>query len=146
MTVPDLADPRPPYQQISADLRRRIRKGDPAAGDKLPSNKALAGQYGTSTETIRRALRVLTDEGLIKAHSTMGTFVMRAAGEPAPDVPAQLAELRGELVKLSEQAGDGQVLERIGRIEANLMDLYAKLGYEYPGRAPARRRRKAAGS
>ena len=105
MTVPDLADPRPPYQQISADLRMRIRKGDPAAGDKLPSNKALADQYGTSTETIRRALRVLADEGLIKAHSTMGTYVMRQDAAPL-STEERLAKLEKRFDDLECQVMD----------------------------------------
>ena len=70
MPVPDLADPRPPYLQIADELRRQINSGRYQPGDKLPSNKAMAADYRTSTETIRRALRALMDEGLVGAHST----------------------------------------------------------------------------
>ena len=86
--VPDLADPRPPYLQIADELRRQINNGRYQPGDKLPSNKAMAADYRTSTETIRKAL-ALTDEGLIGSHSTVGTFVLRLAAEPEPSETRQ---------------------------------------------------------
>jgi len=114
--VPDLADPRPPYLQIADDLRKQIKDGRYKPGDRLASNKAMAADYRCSTETIRRALRVLTDEGLVAAHSTLGTFVLRSSGEPEPgpevarmEEALQAAEARltrhidGEIAKLREE-------------------------------------------
>jgi GntR family transcriptional regulator len=72
------------YRQIAGDLRRRIQSGDPKPGERLPSHKALAARYETSTETIRRALEVLADEGLVGSRSTLGTYVLnRDAGARA---------------------------------------------------------------
>lgn len=115
MPVPDLADPRAPYLQIADDLRRQINAGRYKPGDRLPSNKAMAGEYSTSTETVRRALRVLTDAGLIGAHSTLGTFVLNPPAEAEPDPASRLeAEMRAGYAKLSE---------RIDYIEAQVMAL-----------------------
>jgi GntR family transcriptional regulator len=102
--IPDLADPRPPYLQISDDLRTRIGKGDPKPGERLPSNKALAQRYRTSTETVRRALRLLVDEGLIRAHSTLGTYVMRQDVAPGP--ADRLAALERRVDELECQLAD----------------------------------------
>lgn len=112
MPVPDLADPRPPYLQIADDLRRQINSGRYGPGDKLPSNKAMAADYRTSTETIRRALRALMDEGLVGAHSTLGTFVLRPAAEPEPDP---------DFVRLESALQD--VLRRLGKVEDRLTGL-----------------------
>jgi DNA-binding GntR family transcriptional regulator len=112
--VPDLADPRPPYLQIAGDLRRRIDGGEVKPGDKLPSNKALAARYRSSTETVRRALRVLADEGLIRAHSTLGTYVLRreAGGSTTP----------GDRLAALEQ--------RVDELECQLADTRAAAGLE----------------
>jgi GntR family transcriptional regulator len=111
--VPDLADPRPPYLQISDDLRTRIGNGDPKPGQRLPSNKALAARYRTSTETVRRALRVLTDEGLIQAHSTLGTYVMRQDAAPGP--ADRLAALEQRVDELECQLADTRAAAGLGQ-------------------------------
>lgn len=112
MPVPDLADRRPPYQQIAADLRAQIQRGKLQPGDRLPSNGQLAEEYSSSRETIRRALRVLTDEGLIAAHSTLGTFVLRPVADPEPSP---------EFVRLAAMLDD--VVGRLGKVEARLAEL-----------------------
>jgi DNA-binding GntR family transcriptional regulator len=113
VTVPDLADPRPPYLQISDDLRRRIGNGDPKPGERLPSNKALGVRYRSSTETVRRALRVLTDEGLVQAHSTLGTYVMRQ-DTPVPEPDARMKALE----------------DRVDQLECLMADTRAATGLE----------------
>jgi GntR family transcriptional regulator len=139
--VPDLADPRPPYLQIADDLRKQIRDGRYQPGDRLPSNKAMAGEYNTSTETVRRALRVLTDDGLIGAHSTLGTFVLKLPSEPGPspeitrlESALQEAEARltGEIARLREE---------LEYLEARVMALEgpAEAGERSPSDRPSAR-------
>jgi len=108
--VPDLADPRPPYLQIADDLRRQIKEGRYQPGDQLPTNKAMAGEYNSSTETVRRALRLLTDDGLIGAHSTLGTFVLRAPPEraPSPELVQMQAALEAAEARLTQHI-DGEI-------------------------------------
>jgi DNA-binding GntR family transcriptional regulator len=149
MQVPDDSDPRPLYVQIADDLRARITSGELPPPSRLPTLKDLASCYGVAVETVRNAIAVLATEGVVGGGSTRGNFVLKMPGEPEPAHGPALAELRKRVEEVSEQArsGDtGPLLERIGTIEANLMDLYGKLGYEYPGKAPGRRERKAAGS
>jgi GntR family transcriptional regulator len=107
--VPDLADPRPPYVQIADDLRKKIADGTYPPGAKLPSQRALADEYRTTTNTASRAVRMLADEGLVQPHSTMGTYVLRAPGgpEPSPEYLKLVAEIE-------------QLTARLGALEARV--------------------------
>lgn len=50
---------------IATDLRRQIVKGELAAGETLPPEMQLMGQYGVSRPTLREAFRILEAETLI---------------------------------------------------------------------------------
>ena len=80
------------YQEIADELRRRARAAAP--GSVLPSEAELSREFGASRVTVRRALELVRDDGLIAARQGFGWFV---ATEP----------LR-------------QRLERLGTIEAQL--------------------------
>lgn len=60
-------------------LRDQIRAMDANGSTKLPSEDALARQYGVSRVTVRRALDELEQEGLILRIHGRGTFANRAA-------------------------------------------------------------------
>ncbi|MFJ2174202.1 GntR family transcriptional regulator [Streptomyces sp. NPDC087851] len=66
------------YERIADDLRESIRAGEPRPGDRLPSETKLAERYRRSVPTIRDALRVLRDEGLVEKQHGRGNFVRRA--------------------------------------------------------------------
>ncbi|MDX5566618.1 GntR family transcriptional regulator [Streptomyces sp. ID05-04B] len=53
-------------QQIAAELKAAIDRGDYRPGDRLPGESALAAQHGVSDLTARRALKILRTEGLIE--------------------------------------------------------------------------------
>ncbi|MFD8422229.1 GntR family transcriptional regulator [Streptomyces sp. NPDC059466] len=52
-------------QEIADVLRDRIRAGDLKAGDRLPTQAELAEEFGVERGTVRQALRVLQDDGLL---------------------------------------------------------------------------------
>ncbi|MEU6351578.1 GntR family transcriptional regulator [Streptomyces sp. NPDC047072] len=54
------------YQQIAFDLREQITAGGLAQGAKMPSGRELERRYGVASMTVRRALQILRDEGLIR--------------------------------------------------------------------------------
>jgi GntR family transcriptional regulator len=95
------------YELIADDLRRAIRAGELAPGDRLPSETELATRYRRSVPTVRDALRVLNEEGLIDRRHGRGTFVRR------PRTPAVRANSRHQWEKdrarrpLTERAGTG---------------------------------------
>jgi DNA-binding GntR family transcriptional regulator len=66
---------QPPYLAIAADLRNKILSGELAPGDQVPSMAELAEQYGVTSGTALRALKVLKEEGLTEASPGWGTFV-----------------------------------------------------------------------
>lgn len=73
--VTDADDARPLSERIASDLRERISSGDLQPGSKLPSEQDLAEAEGVSRDTVRRALTVLTQEGLITAGRGRGRTV-----------------------------------------------------------------------
>src|ERR1700710_501974 len=57
------------YEQLAGLLRERITSGDLRVGDRLPSESALAKQAGVSRSTVREALRILEQGGLVERAS-----------------------------------------------------------------------------
>lgn len=70
-----------PYQRIVGELRTEILSGRRAPGSRMPSENELAAQYRTSRPTVRRAIALLSADGLLVAQQGRGTFV-----RPAPHV------------------------------------------------------------
>ena len=54
------------YERLASTLRDRIAAGTYARGDKLPSEMELMDESGLSRSTVRHALKVLVDEGLVR--------------------------------------------------------------------------------
>ncbi len=67
---------QPEYLRIAADLRRRISSGEYGPGDQIPTLPELCREYGGVSETtIRNALALLRNEGLIESRARAGTRV-----------------------------------------------------------------------
>lgn len=63
------------YRDIAADLRQQISEGRYAPGDKLPMLTELQAQYGAGYQTVRSAIALLEQEGLVVAVRRRGTIV-----------------------------------------------------------------------
>ena len=61
------------YLQLAAILRDRIASGE--IGPRVPSLTVLEQETGLAVVTIRKALAILIDEGLIYTTPGRGTFV-----------------------------------------------------------------------
>jgi len=81
------------YERIADDLRDRIRTGELAPGDRLPSETVLVDRYGKSLPTLRQALGLLQAEGLIEKQHGRGNFVRR------PRTPVQRTNVRHQWEK-----------------------------------------------
>lgn len=81
------------YNDIAATLRERINVGKLSAGKLLPSEAELSREFKVSRVTIRRALEVLREEGLVSARQGFGWFV---SGN-------QLSQTLGHLGTIEEQ-------------------------------------------
>jgi GntR family transcriptional regulator len=56
------------YRRVAAVLRRRISSGEWQPGDRLPALDALVEEFRVGRVTVRHALDLLADEGLIARH------------------------------------------------------------------------------
>jgi GntR family histidine utilization transcriptional repressor len=63
------------YEQVKQYIRNTIESGERRAGDRIPSELDLVESLGVSRMTVNRALRELTNEGLLTRVSGVGTFV-----------------------------------------------------------------------
>jgi GntR family transcriptional regulator len=71
--------PVPAYRQLADILRARIESGE--LTDRIPSEVGLSQEYGVAVTTVRHALALLREEGLIERVPGLGTFVRRKPGK-----------------------------------------------------------------
>jgi DNA-binding GntR family transcriptional regulator len=62
------------YGQVADFIASRIDGGRLAHGAKLPPERDMAVYLGVSYDTVRRAMGVLRDRGLIRTQQGRGTF------------------------------------------------------------------------
>jgi GntR family transcriptional regulator, transcriptional repressor for pyruvate dehydrogenase complex len=63
------------YEEVSSQIQSLISNGSLRPGDRLPSERELAGKFKVSRESIREALKKLHQIGLVETRSHRGTFV-----------------------------------------------------------------------
>jgi GntR family transcriptional regulator len=71
----DPQSPVHPYQQLASQLRERIESGEITS--QLPSITDLTSQTGLAVGTVRRAIDILVQEGLVQTVPGRGTSVSR---------------------------------------------------------------------
>jgi GntR family transcriptional regulator len=64
-----------PHRQIADQLRARIRRGDWAPGERLPSIPAIADMFGVAKQTVQRTIDQLRVEGVLITKPGSGTYV-----------------------------------------------------------------------
>lgn len=80
------------YQEIADELRTRAKAAP--AGAVLPSEAELSAEFGASRVTVRRALELVRDDGLIAARQGFGWFV---STEPVRQHLGQLGTIESQL-------------------------------------------------
>jgi len=73
----------PTTEQVVAQVRAMIARGELKPGDRLPAERELAKQLGISRPSLRAGLRALIGKGVLRSRHGAGTFV--ADGPPALD-------------------------------------------------------------
>jgi DNA-binding GntR family transcriptional regulator len=89
------------YQEIAGELHKRAR--EMPAGALLPSEAEMSKEFAASRVTVRRALELVRDEGLIAARQGFGWFV---ATEPVRQSLDSLGTIE------SQVEGVGKISER----------------------------------
>ena len=114
-------DRQPKYLRIHAELRDRITSGQWPAGTSLPPQRDLAAEFGVSIMTLRQALQLLADDGLIAARHGSGTYVAARYDYDlghlrsfAADLAAQGAEISTRLLATEIITPPEEVGARLG--------------------------------
>ncbi len=104
------------WRQIAQHLRNDIEGGTLSSGTKLPTEPELAKRFGVNRHTVRRAVSVLQDDGLVSVEQGRGTFVREWADSHSlanrgklMRAPEQDAADHGETLRLSHIAADTHV-------------------------------------
>lgn len=118
----------PKYARIADTIRQRIARGQWPTQTRLPTNEALAQEFGVSRVTVRQAVDILAREGVIEARQGLGTFV---TGTPAQDrwlkVETSLSALAEvhrdtspEIINIAESSAEPQ----LGPADGSAADRY----------------------
>ena len=73
----DSTGPELVYVQVADWITGRIERGELRPGHKLPAERDLASEIGVGYMTVRRAMRLLRERGLIVTVVGRGTFVRK---------------------------------------------------------------------
>ena len=65
----------PAYQSIAVDMASRIYQREFPLNTKLRGRTSLASEYNVSSETIRKAMRLLEDMGIVKVVQGSGIYI-----------------------------------------------------------------------
>ncbi len=109
----DRSSPVPLYFQVAEQLERAIADGALAPGDRITNEIALAGQLGLSRPTMRQAMQVLVDKGMLVRKRGVGTQVVQSQFRRS----LELTSLNDDLVRAGQQPHT-QVL-RLERVVAD---------------------------
>ncbi|WP_434354876.1 histidine utilization repressor [Parasalinivibrio latis] len=112
----------PRFQQIKTYIEERIASKTWPAGHKVPTEAELCEQFGVSRMTVNKAIRDLTNQGLLERTPRIGTFVChRKAESPlmdirniAEEVTSRGQQYHSEIVILEAQTASEEVAVRLG--------------------------------
>ena len=77
------ADARlPAYLRLRDELAARIAAGEWRTDEALPSDNRLARDGDLSVGTVRKAVQMLVDEGLLERRQGSGTYLRKPASTP----------------------------------------------------------------
>jgi len=88
-------------EHVAVRLGEAIRLGLLLDGERLPAEPQLAEQFGIATVTLREALAVLRDQGLVVTRRGRGggSFVRVPAADPGEALPRRLRELSTQEIR-----------------------------------------------
>jgi DNA-binding GntR family transcriptional regulator len=99
----DRSSYEPAYAQLVNILRRQVATGVFRPGDRLPSEAQLCHSYEVSPMTVRRAINILADQGVVNTAQGRGTFVK----------PLELGAAAFDLMELQGLFGNEQTNVKI---------------------------------
>ncbi len=115
-------DRQPKYLRIHAELRDRITSGQWPAGTSLPAQRDLAGEFGVSIMTLRQALQLLADDGLIAARHGSGTYVAARYEYDLGHLRSFAADLAGQGAEIRTRLLAAEIITPADEVSARLGD------------------------
>jgi DNA-binding FadR family transcriptional regulator len=100
--VADFQGLKTPAHRLLSEFRQAIESEKWLPGQQIPAERDLSSEFGVARNTIRRALKILQDEGVIIRDVGRGTFVAETERPHPPDLasriqnasPAEIMEVR----------------------------------------------------
>jgi DNA-binding transcriptional regulator YhcF (GntR family) len=96
------------FERVASELRARMTDGTYPSMSVLPTQRALAEEFGVSRDTVARVLRELCDEGWIETRQGSRSRVLRTrrvhspAGDARPEATATLGSVVGRAFEQPE--------------------------------------------
>lgn len=119
MTKPTDTSELPPYLRIVAGIRQRISDGELGPGDRVPSTRQIAREWGVALATATKALTTLRLEGLVETRPRTGAVVagttpVSPPRRHSPPAPASEQELTLErIVRTAIDIADAEGLSAL---------------------------------
>jgi GntR family transcriptional regulator len=89
----------PLFEQIAAQIRGAVGRGEVDIGDRLPSARELAAVIGVNLHTVLRAYQQLADESLVEMRRGRGVTITSSAPQ------ADLSSIARALVAQARHVG-----------------------------------------
>ena len=83
------------YEDIVLQIQGMIDRGELAVGDRLPPERRLAEMFSVSRNTVREAIRALSEQGQLESRQGSGTYV----SEPSEDSGDFAASFAGAILR-----------------------------------------------
>lgn len=122
MSMQDMASGVALWRQVADGIERGIADGTFAPGERLPGETEIAETYRVNRHTVRRALAMLAERGLVRAERGSGTYVeaqrlaypLRSRTRFSEIVGAGGHEPRGQLIEATEEAATRELARELG--------------------------------
>jgi AcrR family transcriptional regulator len=108
-------------KRIATEIRRRIRAGELAPGDRAPSARSIVREWQVALATATKVLAHLKREGLVRAKPGVGTIVL---GERGPEL--SLERIVDTAIAIADEEGtDGLTMRSLAKeLGVATMSLY----------------------
>ena len=119
---------------IIQQIKSAILNGTMKAGDKLPSERALAGRFQASRISVREGLKSLETSGFLKISHGSGIFVAEIGTKPMSDSLFSILRIQGTSINelteariileptIAKLAAEKITVEEIFRLEENIAE------------------------
>lgn len=112
---------RPKYREIADDVRRRLEAGEFNEKRKLPPERDLRAHYDASLMTVRQALGVLKDEGLLESRVGSGWWLTQWRPIVRNALKRLSVDQWGEGRSMWEVDIEDRALELVGGVQIQLL-------------------------